>query len=351
MIPRRHEELDHLRSASRNTLSPGRQLLIAGIILVGTIGLGTVGYMMIEGWDFRDAFYMTIISITTTGFGELYPLSETGRWLTMIIILVGLASIAYLGGRAIQALIERYLVRRRKMDRHIRRLKDHVIVCGFGRMGRQVCENLTDAGFPFVVVESDPELARDLSEREYLYLVGDASSDAILQEAGIGEARGLITVVSSDAQNVFITLTAKSLNSSIPVVTRSMDEGSEPKLRKAGADRVIQPYELVGRRIAQLVIRPATVEYIDQIAPSSGEEISIEEIQIGAGSPLSGKSLAESPIRTEWNIIVVAIRRDEGGLEYNPGPRSIIRSGDSVIAIGDRERLGQLSRLCVRPNT
>ena len=345
----RQEELRRLREShgSRDRLSPSRQLAFALGILMVTVAIGTGGYILIEGWSFGDAFYMTIISITTTGFMEVRALSEAGRSLTMVIILMGLASLAYLGGRAIQVLVERYLVRRRRMDRRIKRLKDHVIICGFGRMGRRVCEDISNAGLSFVVVESDTELVDKLSDLGYLYLIGDASSDEVLQEAGIDKARGLITVVSSDAENVFITLTAKALNHDIPVVTRAVNEQSEPKLRKAGADRVIKPYEVVGRRLAQLVIRPAMVEYIDEIARASGKEISIEEIQIGPGSSLSGVSLAEAPIRNEWNIIVVAIRREGDRLEYNPGPRSIIRGGDRIIAIGDRERLEQLTRLCV----
>ena len=322
------------------------QLLIAALILIGTVAVGTVGYMIVEGWSFGDAIYMTIISVTTTGFREVRDLSSVGRALTASIIVLGLASIAYLGGRAVQLLVESYFRRRKKMERKISRLKNHVIVCGYGRMGRPVCGDLAGAGADFVVIERDADQTEFLEREGYLYIIGDSSSDAVLKQAGIERARGIITVVSTDAENVYTTLTAKVINPSILVVARALAEDSETKLRTAGADRVIKPYELVGRRIAQLVLRPSIVEFMDTIARAQGKDISIEEVTVSEGSPLIGETLLSSPIRKDLNIIIVAVRRSDGDFIYNPGSGLDFREGDRLIAVGEQEMLQRLSQVC-----
>ena len=316
-----------------------------GLVLL-TVVMGTAGFVVIEGWPVGQAAYMTIISITTTGFGEVRPLSPAGRGLTVFIIVSGITSIAYAGGRVLQLAVELYLIRRGRMDRHIDRLHDHVILCGFGRMGRHVASDLTEAHIPFVVLDADPEIISELEDLGYLHIIGDASSDDVLKAAGVERARGLIAVVSSDAENVYTTLTAKSLNPEITIVARAVSDESEPKLRIAGADRVIKPYELVGRRIAQLVIRPAMVEFVDTIARSRTGEIMMEEITVSDDSTLVGKSLRDTSIRSELNVIIVAVRRGQQDLIYNPGPGTVLTGGDRLVAIGAREKLLELSRMC-----
>lgn len=330
----------------RRTDQSVRQLLVAVMFLAATLAIGTVGYVVLEGWPAGDAIYMTIISITTTGFREVRELSSAGRVLTIFVIVGGIASLAYVGGRVLQFAVEVYLLRRGRMDRKIARLKNHVIVCGYGRMGRHIAEDLGEAKVPFVVIESDPELAADLDEEGVLYLIGDASSDALLLQAGVERARGLIAVVSTDAENVYATLTAKALNPAIPIVARALSDESEPKLRTAGAERVIKPYELVGRRIAQLVIRPSMVEFVDTIARSGASEITIEEITVAGDSSLANVALGDTTIRRDLNVIVVAIRRTEEDLLYNPGPEAVFRGGDRLIAIGKQEQLANLTVLC-----
>ena len=304
--------------------------------------------MIIEGWGILDSLYMTIISITTTGFEEVHPLSPAGRGLTVFIIMAGIASIAFLGGRIIQLLIEAYLLRRRKMLKRIARLKDHIILCGFGRMGRHIAEDLADEKIPFVIIEGDEELADDMENLGYLYLLGSASSDEILKLSGVDRAKGLISVVGTDAENVYTTLTAKSMNPRIQIVARALSDESEPKLRTAGADRVVRPYELVARRISQLVIRPTMVEFVETVATSHGTDITMEEITVNDGSPLAGTSLRDAPIRQQLNVIVVAIRRD-GDLLYNPGPDEAVQAGDRLIAIGKTQQLKDLGELCGLP--
>ncbi len=302
--------------------------------------------MLIEGWPLSDALYMTVISLTTTGFQEVRELSSAGRALTAAVILSGIASLAYVGGRMVQLVIERYLLRRGRMDKKIHRLHNHVILCGYGRMGRHIAEDLSEARVPFVVIETNEDLATRLEEQGYLYLIGDASADDLLREAGVETARGLIAVVSSDAENVYTTLTAKSMNPDITIVARALTDESEPKLRKAGADRVIKPYELVGRRIAQLVIRPAMVEFVETIARSKSDEITMEEITVTGESTLLGMKLRDTSIRSKLNVIIVAIRREDEDLLYNPGPDIEIKSSDRLLAIGRSDDLEKLSVIC-----
>jgi voltage-gated potassium channel len=325
-----------------------QQLLIAGFLVLFTTVLGTVGYMLIEGWNFSDAFYMTVISVSTTGFREIHPLSEAGKLLTVVIIVLGLVSLVYFAGRLAQVLIENYLLRRRRMDAKLRRLRHHYIVCGFGRMGRHICDDLTEAGEQFVVIEKEPEYLNLLDESGYLYIIGDAASDESLLKAGILNADGLISVVSTDAENIYTTLSAKSLNPDIKVVSRALQDESEPKLKKAGADRVIKPYELVGHRMAQLVLRPGIEEFIDTVVRSGGKSIMMEEIAVEPASCLVGQTLRDSPIRTELNIIIVVIHRDDGELIYNPPSDVAIAARDRMIAIGDREQLQNFAELCAR---
>jgi voltage-gated potassium channel len=330
----------------RPTDKSARKLLIAVLFLVGTFLVGTVGYVLIEGWSVGDAVYMTVISVTTTGFAEVRELTQGGRVLTMLVIVGGIVSLAYVGGRAVQLAVEVYLHRRGRMNRRIAKLRNHVILCGYGRMGRHIAADLDQARIPFVVIEREPDNTSAMEEQGYNYLVGDASSDALLLQAGVESARGLIAVVTTDAENVYITLTARALNQSLSIVARALSDESESKLRTAGADRVIKPYELVGRRIAQLVIRPTMVEFIDTVARSRAAEITMEEITVAAGSTLSGIRLGETTIRKDLNVIVVAIRRSGEELLYNPGPDTTLHDGDRLIAIGKKEQLIKLGALC-----
>lgn len=325
-----------------------QQLLVAGLFVLFTMVLGTVGYVFIEGWSIADAFYMTVLSISTTGFREVHPLSDAGKLLTVFIIILGLFSLAYVAGRLAQVIVENYLQRRRRMDAQLKRLRNHYIVCGFGRMGRNICQDLTEARERFVVIEKDPSRIEMIEEQGYLYVMGDAALDETLLKANINHANGLISVVSSDAENIYTTLSAKTLNPDITVVARALQDDSEPKLKKAGADRVIKPYELVGHRMAQLVLRPGIEEFIDTVVRQGGQSIMMEEIELEGESPLVGQTLRESPIRKDLNIIIVVIHRESGELIYNPAPDVRIQAWDRMIAIGDRTQLQHLANLCVK---
>ncbi|MBN1300566.1 MAG: potassium channel protein [Melioribacteraceae bacterium] len=319
--------------------------------LLFIILIGIIGYEIIEeDWDFIDSFYMTIITISTTGFKEVKDLSSEGRLFTIFLIISGVLSIAYTGGKAAQILIEKQIFRRRRMERGLETISNHFIVCGYGRMGKQICEALKENGYTFVVIENNPPNLELLVEKGFYFIDGDSSSDEALIKAGVKRAKGLVSVVATDAENVFTTLSAKELNPKIFVVARAIDEGTESKLLKAGADRVVKPYELGGNRLVQLLMRPGVMDFIDGVARNNDIAINLEEITVGADSSLIGKSLAESPIRKDLNIIIVAIYRQDGTFIYNPKSMVEINVNDKLIAIGETESLNKLTILCVPAN-
>lgn len=317
-----------------------------GLILF-IIAFGTFGYEIIEeDMNFLDSLYMSVITISTTGFKEVTPLSPEGRVFTVFLIISGVLAIAYTGGKAAQLFIEKQFFRRKRMFRRLETLGNHYIVCGYGRMGVQVCESLNETHHPFVIIESDPLKIEKISEKNYLFVEGDATNDEILLAAGLKRAKGLVAVVRTDAENVFTTLSAKELNPKLFVVARAIDEGTESKLRKAGADRVVKPYELGGNRMVQLLIRPGVIDFIDGVARNEDLSISLEELPLGEKSSLIGKSLVDAMKREEINIIIVAISRKNGKFIYNPKSLTVFEKGDKLIAIGERDDLEKLTILC-----
>ncbi len=322
-----------------------RQVIYGLFLLTLIVFLGTIMYMIIEEYRFIDALYMTIITISTTGFKEVRTLSDPGRLLTIFLILSGVLTIAYTGGRAAQLIIETQIFRRRRMSKKLDQLKDHYIVCGYGRMGREVCESLINNEVPFMVIEKEAEKIERLIEKNILFLHGDATHDTILEQAGIKEAKGLVATVRSDAENVFITLSAKGLNKDIYIVSRAIEDGAESKLRRAGAQRVVKPYELGGKRLVQLLLRPGVIDFIEGVAKRKGVNIHLEEILIKKKCDLIGKSLAESPLRKDLNIMIIGISRVDGKFIYNPRSSEVLEIGDKLIAIGESENLQKLNKM------
>ncbi len=323
------------------SIKTGLFTLIA-IILTGTFGY----YFLEDGFSLFDSFYMTIITISTTGFKEVRDLSFSGRILTVLLIITGVTTIAYISGRVIQILIETQILRRRRMDKKLEAIGSHHIICGYGRMGKFICDDLVEHNVPFVVIENDPDKLELLAEKGFLFVNGDATKDEDLLRTGIQRAKGLVAVLNSDADNVFATLSARELNPSIYVVARANEEGTEPKLKKAGADRVVLPYELSGTRMVQLLVRPGVMDFIDGIAKSKDYHIGLEEIYVSENSPLLNIELISSPIRKELNIIIVAIYKNRGKLIYNPKSDTKIELGDKLIAIGETSNLNKLNELC-----
>ena len=320
-----------------------RHLRNALIALIAIICFGTSGYMILEGWNFADSLYMVIITITTTGYEEVHPLSTTGEIFTLILVIISFATVIYIGGIGIQILIESNIFKRRRMQNKIDKLENHYIVCGYGRMGTHICDELSHAEVPFVVIENNTANHKKLDEIGYLYDSGDASHDTTLERTGVKKAKGLVAVLSNDAENVFTTLTAKFLNPKIFVVARAVEDETEPKLLRAGADRVVKPYELGGVRMASLLLRPGVADFIEIVAANRNIDLQIEEIIVRKGSKMHKKTLAELPIRTEFNTIIVSIQNDEKGIfVYNPKGDTIVDEGNKLIAIGERKNLEML---------
>ena len=322
-----------------------QQIKRAFMVLLSLILLGSIGYILIENWGFLDAMYMTIISITTTGYQEVRPLSVAGRVFTMVLIITGVSTIAYIGGRAAQLLIETQIFRRRRVSKKVKSLQNHYIVCGFGRLGTLICDELSSLEIPFVVIEMDEARIDQLIELDFLFVNGDATADDNLIKAGIKRAKGLVAVLPTDAQNLFTTLSAKVLNPNVFVVTRAIEDETEKKLRHAGANRIVKPYEIGASRMVNLLLRPTVVDFIDIVASKKGVDLGLEEIVVGEDSFLKDKTLAESAIRQRLNIIIVAIRRADGEFIYNPTSTEKIHVGDRLIAIGQTEELNKLNQI------
>ena len=238
----------------------------ATLTLLVVISGGTLGYMLVEGWNFSDSLYMTIITVTTTGYEEVHPLTAQGQIFTLILVVLSFATVIYIGSTGIQILIESKIFKRLRMQKKIEELSNHYIVCGFGRMGSHICKELKQANVPFVVIDSNPDSIEKLEESGYLFDGADATRDSTLRSVGVEKAKGLVAVLSSDAENVFATLSAKSLNPNIFVVARAIEFDTESKLLKAGADRVVKPYELGGVRMAEILLRPGVMDFIDVVA-------------------------------------------------------------------------------------
>ncbi len=311
------------------------------------IFIGVFGYLVIEdGYGFLDSLYMTVIAITTTGFMEVKPLTPAGRILTIFLIFGGVVTITYTAGRFAQLVLENQFFRRKRMDRKVDALSEHFIVCGYGRIGKHICETLKENGKPFVVVEIDDQKIEELVDKHYLFVHGDATNDEVLKKARIEKARGLASVLKTDAENVFTVLSAKQMNPDLYVVTRSTDEATTPKLKKAGADRVIETYEISASRISQVLLRPNVMDFIDGVARNKNLTISLEEIEIGEGSSLNGVTLIQSPIRKKLDIIIIAIYKKNGEFLYNPHAQTVLEAGDILIAIGETKSLEELYKLC-----
>jgi len=317
------------------------------LALVAMLVIGSVGYMVLEGWSFFEGLYMTVISLTTVGFGEVRPLGYSGRVFTILLIFSGIGLMFYVVSTITQMVVEGQLkdvVGRRRLQKSIRNLKDHYIICGFGRIGEVIARELHNNGIPIVVVDNDPERLPVLERSGYLHLFGNATQEDLLIAAGIDRAKGLVSVCSSDADNVYIVLTARSLNPNLNIVARAGESGSEQKLLRAGANNVISPYELGGHRMAQTILRPTVVDFMD-MAMGEGIDLSLEEIPVGGGAEIIGLPLKDSGIRQRLDLIIVAIKRLDGTMLFNPQPDTVILPGDTLIALGSKVNLDKLMHM------
>jgi len=326
-----------------------RNLILAALMLALIVSLGTVGYMVLEKWNFLDALYMTVITLTTVGFGEVNPVSDHGRILTMTILLSGLGVVGYLVGTLTQIVVEGQLLRimgRKKLERQIEKLKDHIIICGYGRVGRIICEEIyRSKPTPLVVIDNDSSITARIEEDGHLYLLGDATEEQYLLRAGIRRAKGLATALDSEADNVYITLTAKGLNPKLYIIARAGRIGSEKKLLQAGANHVVSPHQIGGYRMAQALLRPNVTEFIDFATHDPGTGMGMEEIPVRPNSKLVNVALVDSGIRKELDLIIVAIKKADGTMLFNPASHTTVQIGDTLIALGQRSSLIKLEEL------
>ena len=326
-----------------------RSIIFAGTMLALVVCIGTSGYMILEGWNLLDALYMTVITISTVGFNEVHPVGEQGRILTMAILVSGLGVLGYLVGTLTQTLVEGQLLRvmgRKKLERQIKGLKDHYIICGYGRMGRIVCEEIEKTKpTPMVVIDRDSSVTAKIEEDGYLYILGDATEEECLLKAGLLSAEALVTALDSDADNLYITLTAKGLNRELLVLARAGRAGSDKKLMHAGADRVISPHQIGGFRMAQALLRPTVTQFIDFAVHQMDVALGMEEIPVRPNSSLADVTLVDSGIRKELDLIIVAIKKADGEMLFNPASHARIEIGDTLIALGHKSSLIKLERL------
>jgi voltage-gated potassium channel len=315
--------------------------------LLALLVFGSLGFMWLEGWDFFDSLYMTVTTLTTVGYGEIHPLDRAGRIYNMVLILSGMGVLFYIVGSLARAVVEGEIhaaLGRRKLIKHIKRLKNHYILCGFGRIGEIIARKLKDRGLSLVIVENDPALLPRLEASGYYFINGDATREDILQEAGIERARGLISTLPSDSDNVYVVLTARSLSPNLFILARGEEIGSEKKLLRAGADKVESPYEMGGQKMAQTIMRPTVVTFME-LAMKEGVDWTMEEIAVGQTSPLLGVPLKDSEIRQKLDLILVAIKRADGEMLFNPSHETLILAGDTLIALGLRKNLDALEAM------
>ncbi|SRR6266851_8101092 len=315
--------------------------LLIGLVIV----VGTAGYMLIEGWSAWDAFYMTAITITTVGFGEVHPLSTAGQAFTVFICFTGVGAIFYAFTSFMSLLAGGTLVERRerkRLARMLESLNDHFILCGFGRMGEIIAREFARHGVPFVVIERNPERMHLAMDQGFLSVEADASNEEVLRRVGITRARGFVAAVSTDAENVYAVLSARLLKPDLFIVGRAESDDARTKLRRAGADRVISPYHLGGLQIAQTALRPAVVDFVQLATSSDNMDLNLEQVHIAAGSPLDGRSLIAAELRQRFGVVVVGIRRADGRMDFNPEPEATMRAGDDLVVLGRAESLRRL---------
>jgi voltage-gated potassium channel len=328
-------------------MNPTRKLIRAGILLALIIVIGVVGYRLIEGWSLFDSLYMTIITITTVGYQEVHPLSGWGRVFSIFLILGGIGGAFYAISGIIEYFVEGQLsmtLGRRKMKTMIAKLKDHFILCGFDRFGEEVANTLNAEGVPFVIIENREDAIVRAERAGYLVLHGVGTSDELLQQAGIDSARGLVASLASDVDNTYITLSAKGLRPHLFIAARASDTEGEKKLKLAGADRIVSPDAIGGRRTAMLSLHPAVVEFLDIVTSPSRPDIEMEKVSVSEDSSLNGQTV--KAIHECSNAVVLAINKKNGDLLPNPPEDEKITAGDSVIIMGARKQLSSVENVC-----
>jgi voltage-gated potassium channel len=310
--------------------------------------MGTGGYMLFEGWAFDDALYMTIITLATVGYGEVHQVSDTGRIFTIILIVSGVGYFMYVVGLIVQFLVEdriRVILGRRKLDKQIARLKDHYIICGYGRIGRVLAHYLTERYLNVVIIEKNPDRQAAMDEDGVLYLMGEATDENLLLKAGIKAAKGMVTAVATDADNVFLTLIAKDLNPGLFIVARAIQNTAKRTLQAAGAGKVISPYDLGARRMAHAILRPTVIKFLELAFTDDNTDVQVEEIRVHDTSRLLNVELKNSGIRQQLDLIILTIKKADGTMIFNPKADTRIETDDTLVVVGRAKSVIRLERM------
>ncbi len=326
-------------------LRPRASLFYSLAALGGVVAFGTVGFSVVEGWALLDSLYMTVMTVTTVGYGPPHALTPAGRNFSIFFMVLGVGTAGYLLSTAVQSLVRSEIVAaygERRRQREMGKLREHFIICGAGRVGRRIVAEMRRAGVPFIVVESNALLASDLQLPDAQVLVRDATLDETLVAAGVERAAGLAACLPDDAANLYVVLTARGINPALRIVARAVEESAEPKLVRAGANRVIAPTIIGSHRMAQALLKPAVADFMDSITAET-LDLAFEQVEVAGGSPLEGRRLKETNIRSRLDIVVAAIRRAGGEMIFNPSGDTQIRGGDMLIGIGRAESMQELS--------
>ena len=328
-------------------MSTSKHLLISIFMIIIIMIVGTIGYMIIEGWTLADSVYMTVITLSTTGYGETHQLHEHGRIFTIFLIFFGVGLCVYAASGIVQFIVEgeiRTIMGRRRLDQRLKRLKKHYIICGYGRIGATVCDILRKKPFQVVIIEKNKDIISLLKESGLPYIEGDSVNETNLLKAGIERAKGLVAALATDADNVFLVLTARQLNPKILIMARAGNNEVKSKLTAAGADIVVSPYDIGAENMAQKIIRPNVTSFLDLALTHQRKDIQMEEIPVSASSALANVILKDSGIRQEYNLIIIAIKKADDTMLFNPSFDTKIKAGYTLIAVGEDKNLQRLEK-------
>ena len=327
-----------------------KRLAIAIMALLSILCLGTVGFHYLEGWNFPESLYATVVTLSTVGYGDFVPRSGEGMMFTVFLIIVGVGTMLYTVGLITETMIEgrlNIILGKGRLEKMIKKIQDHYIICGCGRIGRLICKELAEEKVDFVVIDNNQEVIQRIEEEGYLHYKGDATQDKTLLAVGIKKAKGIICVLPSDAENLYVILAARELNQDIFILSRSDDEESEKRLLKAGANRVESPYMMGGMRMAMAILRPAMLDFVELTTMKQSLELRMDEIAVCEGSSYIGKSLEDSQIRQKFGLIVVAVKKESGKMIFNPMAKYVLESNDKLIVLGEVENINLFTNTCL----